>query len=108
MSSRAADKDREGRRSSRVTQAAAEQDRAAGGRDRRRVRLGSDVTAIGSIELKRPWKPSAATYAYLRYSQGGRTVTRYVGKATATTREEALRLGWELAHSKGLLDQRPQ
>jgi DNA mismatch endonuclease, patch repair protein len=92
-------------RSSRAARAA-EQDRAAGGRDRRRVQLGDDETAIGSIELKRPWKPSEATYAYLRYSQGGRTVTRYVGKATATTREEALRLGWALAHAKGLLDQR--
>jgi hypothetical protein len=85
---------------------AAEQDQAAGGRKRREVRLTDEQTAIGSIELKQPSKPRGATYAYLRYSQGGRTVTLYVGKAAADTRAEALSLGWRLAHAKGLLDQR--
>jgi len=86
---------------------AAEQDQAAGGRERRRVQLGGGETALGSIELKQPWKPRGRIYAYLRYSHHGRTITKYVGNATATTREEALRLGWRIVHAKGLLDQRP-
>jgi len=86
---------------------AAEQDQAAGGRERRRVQLGGGDTALGSIELKQVWKPRGGTYAYLRYSHRGRTINRYVGNATAATREEALRLGWQAAHARGLLDQRP-
>jgi DNA mismatch endonuclease (patch repair protein) len=85
----------------------AEQDQAAGGRERRRVQLGGGETALGSIELKQPWKPRGRIYAYLRYSHRGRTITKYVGNATATTREQALRLGWRIVHAKGLLDQRP-
>jgi DNA mismatch endonuclease (patch repair protein) len=86
---------------------AAEQDQAAGGRERRQVQLGGGKTALGSIELKQPWKRGGRTYAYLRYSDRGRTVNRYVGSATAATRQEALRLGWQAAHAKGLLNQRP-
>jgi DNA mismatch endonuclease, patch repair protein len=85
----------------------AEQDQAAGGRERRRVQLGDSESALGSIELKQPWKPRGRIYAYLRYSHRGRTITKYVGSASAATREEALKLGWRIAHEKGLLDQRP-
>lgn len=80
----------------------AQQDRAAGGRDRRLLPLPSGRCATASIELKL-WKDSRRVYAYLRHQQDGRTVSRYVGEATAPTREEALARAWRLARAKGLL-----
>jgi hypothetical protein len=43
-------------------------------------------------------------YAYLRYSVGGKTITKYVGDATADSRPAALRKAWRQARDKGLLD----
>lgn len=83
-------------------QHAAEQDRAAGGRSARTVRLLDGGTATASIRLQRLPK-SRRVYAYLRYSVDGRTKTRYAGDATANTRERALRQAWTDARKRGLL-----
>lgn len=80
----------------------AEQDEAAGGRRRRRISLGDGRTATASISLKH-MPGSRRVYGYLRYSVGGKTITKYVGDATASTREQALRRAWREAHRKGLL-----
>ena len=79
----------------------AEQDRAAGGRKRRGVRLSEGRWATASVELKRLPK-GRRVYGYLRYSDGGRTVNRYIGEVTAESREAALKRAWDLAHEKGL------
>ena len=78
-----------------------EQNDAAGGRDRRSVPLSDGATALASICLRLPPK-SRRIYAYLRWSERGRTRERYVCEATAATRAENLVLAWEHAHTKGL------
>lgn len=78
---------------------AAEQDAAAGGRGRRQLRLPGGGLATGSIRLKHLPK-SRRVYAYLRYSSDGKTITQYVGDATAPTRPEALRKAWRLARQR--------
>lgn len=85
-----------------VSEARAEQDRAAGGHERRLIRLSDKATeALASVELKRP-PNSRRIYAYLRWSQEGRTINRYLGEVTATTRSQALAQGWEHARKRGL------
>jgi hypothetical protein len=81
---------------------AAEQDEAAGGRDRRQVRLPGGGSATASIRLK-CFPNSRRVYAYLRYSLAGKTVTKYVGDVTAPSRLEALRKAWGLARQKSLV-----
>jgi hypothetical protein len=43
-------------------------------------------------------------YAYLRYSVAGKTLTLYVGDATADCREDALQLAWSTVHKRKLLN----
>lgn len=81
---------------------AAEQDRAAGGRDARAVPLRGGGFALASVELKL-WSKSRRLYTYLRHQEGGRTVSRYIGQVRATDRENALRDAWKEARAKGLL-----
>jgi hypothetical protein len=59
-------------------------------------------TATASIRLQRLPK-SRRVYAYLRYSVDGKTITKYVGDATAGTRDRALRDAWAEAHERGLM-----
>jgi DNA mismatch endonuclease (patch repair protein) len=83
-------------------QHAAEQDKAAGGRAARAVRLLNGGTATASIRLHRLPK-SRRVYAYLRYSVDGKTRTKYAGDATADTRAKALEQAWEQAQDSGLM-----
>ena len=79
----------------------AEQDRAAGGRKQREIRLSNGRWSTASVELKRLPK-GRRVYGYLRYADGGRTVNRYIGEVTAGSRDAALKRAWNLAHEKGL------
>jgi len=63
------------------------------------------LTPCESLPPPEPFT-GAGLYAYLRYSVGGKTVTTYVGDATAETRAEALRKAWRAACGKGLLKPR--
>jgi DNA mismatch endonuclease, patch repair protein len=87
------------------SQHAAEQDKAAGGRAARAIRLLDGRTATASIRLQHLPK-SRRVYAYLRYSVDGKTITKYIGDATAKTREEALKQAWDQAHSGSLMTER--
>jgi len=80
--------------------AVAEQDEAAGGREKRRVHLGHGGTALASIELK--FLGGRRIYAYVRYMKDGRTVSCYVGEAEGKTREERLQAAWRQATKAGL------
>jgi DNA mismatch endonuclease (patch repair protein) len=80
---------------------AAEQDRAAGGSQRRAIRLKDGRVARGSVWFKRT---DGFAYAYLRYTEGGRSRVRYIGPVTASNREEALREAWAEVHGRGLAD----
>jgi DNA mismatch endonuclease (patch repair protein) len=86
-------------------QHAAEQDKAAGGRAARAVKLLEGGTATASIRLKHLPK-SRRVYAYLRYSVDGHTRTKYAGDATADTRAKALRQAWKQAQTGGLMTER--
>ena len=72
------------------TTAAIEQDKAAGGKDRRllRTRSGEIFTASLSIDGKQ------SNRLTLRFKTGGHTVQRPIGVVSAPTRFETHRLGW--------------
>lgn len=81
---------------------AAEQDRAAGGSDRRWVDLGDGRKARASVALKLLPR-TRRIRAYLRWSDRGRSPTRYLGEVGHETRAANLAEGWRLAWDKGLL-----
>lgn len=81
---------------------AAEQDRAAGGRDRRLVEVETGLFARASVELKL-LPNTRRVRAYLRWSDRGRSPSRYLGEVSHATRAENLAEGWNLAWAKGLL-----
>jgi hypothetical protein len=81
-----------------------EQDRAAGGRDRRQVELGHGKRATASVTLTH-LGASSAVYAYLRLRIAGRDIARYIGVVTAAeNRFSALQSAWQHVHERGLLD----
>lgn len=77
---------------------AAEQDRAAGGRARRMVPA-TEGPAVASVALRRK-RDGRRIYAYLRWSDHGRTVERYVGEVDRSTRAGNLAQAWKLASEK--------
>ncbi|WP_134653705.1 DNA mismatch endonuclease Vsr [Streptomyces sp. H23] len=83
-----------------------EQDRAAGGRDRRAVALGDGRYARASIALKL-YRRTRRIRAYLRWSQDGCTRERYVCEVDRTTRGENLAEAWRQAREMGLVSDRP-
>lgn len=79
------------------------QDIAAGGEEFRRIQLanGAVVTAsVAAEELPNGYQK----WGYLRFKTEGRTTRCYLGKVTAETIEESLRIGWELARQKRVLE----
>jgi len=87
-------------------QRAEEQDQAAEGRDRRIVRLSDGRLATASIAL-RVQPRRRRVYAYLRWSDDGRTVERYVGEAHHATRAANLAEAWRRAQETGSTGQPP-
>src|SRR5262245_57695801 len=77
-----------------------EQDRAAGGRARRRVSLNDRRDGLASVALL---QHHHAVFAYLRFTEDSKTVTRYIGPVKGRTRDAALREAWRAARSSGLL-----
>jgi DNA mismatch endonuclease (patch repair protein) len=82
-------------------QRAAEQDAAAGGRERRRVRRVDGPIVVASVALRLPSR-SRRVYAYLRWTGPNRvTYERYLGDVSETdNREAALRMAWSVAHGE--------
>lgn len=80
----------------------AEQDRAAGGHDRRLVDLGGGRTARASVELK-VFRNTRRIRAYLRWSAGGKSPETYLGEVCETTRARNLAVGWRMAFEQELL-----
>ena len=70
-----------------------EQDRAAGGAERRQLAVLDGAVVQASVAV-RTFKKSRQLYGYLQFKHCGKTVTRYIGKVTAETRAEALGIGW--------------
>ncbi|WP_232074795.1 very short patch repair endonuclease [Phytohabitans suffuscus] len=91
-----------GRRGRSRKAAAAEQDRAAGGPDRRWVDLDGGRKARASVELKLLPR-TRRIRAYLRWSDRGRSPARYLGEVHHLTRAENLAEGWGFARAQNLL-----
>jgi hypothetical protein len=82
---------------------AIEQDLAAGGRRRRRIRLknGDEVTVSMSLrKTKDDWFSVT-----LRFKRSGMTFQRSVGKLPDAPRDELLRSAWELARENRVVEQ---
>lgn len=85
---------------------AAEQDRAARGRHRRYVDVGDGRYALASVELK-VLPHTRRIRAYLRWSDKGRSPTRYLGQVNQDSRTKNLAAAWEVAIDKGLVTSPP-
>jgi len=79
----------------------AEQDRAAGGRDRRLVDLGKGRTALASVELK-VFPQTRRIRAYLRWSDKGKSPVKYLGEVSEESRLQNLALAWQMAFEQQL------
>lgn len=83
-------------------QRATEQDHAAGGRELRVVTLSEGGTAVASVYLRVPPK-ARRIYAYLRWSEKGATVERYIGEVGEASRIDNLARAWGIVRERGLL-----
>ncbi|MFI6214683.1 very short patch repair endonuclease [Nocardia brasiliensis] len=81
---------------------AAEQDQAAGGRNRRMVAIPERKFARASISL-RLYRRTRRIRAYLRWSEDGVTKERYVCEVNQGTRRANLSAAWRCAWEMGLL-----
>ncbi|WP_416562980.1 DNA mismatch endonuclease Vsr [Nocardia testacea] len=80
----------------------AEQDDAADGRENRVVELGNGRTALASIELKL-YPRTRRIRAYIRWSDGGRTVSRYICEVDSVTRQENLVRAWNAVRERRII-----
>jgi DNA mismatch endonuclease (patch repair protein) len=71
---------------------AAEQDQAAGGRENRIITLGGQAV-LASVALRRK-RDGRRVYAYLRWSDHGRTAERYLGEVDRSARTANLAQAW--------------
>ena len=81
-----------------------EQDDAAGGPERRELRLADETIVMASVAARRYARTPNQCYGYLQFKAHGKTVTKYIGRVTAESRAESLRLGWELLRSRKLAE----
>ena len=81
-----------------------EQDRAAGGAERRKMKIRSGDVVIVSLAISGTGvkTPHGIT---LRFKSGGLTVSRPVGKVEGDTRFELLRRGWEKVREEKIAEQ---
>jgi DNA mismatch endonuclease (patch repair protein) len=77
-----------------------EQDRAAGGHANRMVSA-TEGLAVASVALRRK-RDGRRIYAYLRWSDLGHTVERYIGEVDRPTRAANLGQAWRLVIDKDL------
>lgn len=77
----------------------AEQDTAAGGRAARRIALAGGGSALASVAL-RVLPQGRRVYAYLRWSEEGRTREKYIGEVTGADRQTNLTQAWEGARAR--------
>ena len=84
----------------------AEQDLAAGGRENRIIALG-DHAVLASVALRRK-RDGRRVYAYLRWSDHGRTAERYLGEVSQATRAANLAQAWRMAAAPDSLGRAPR
>ena len=76
-----------------------EQDEAVGGPERRELRLADGTIVMASVAARRYARAPYQCYGYLQFKAHGKTVTKYIGRVTAESLAESLRLAWELLRS---------
>jgi len=81
-----------------------EQDEASGGRQYRELRLEDGTVVVVSVAARRYARTPDQSYGYLQFKTNGKTVTKYIGRVTAESRAESLRMGWELLRSRKLAE----
>jgi DNA mismatch endonuclease (patch repair protein) len=79
-----------------------EQDRAAGGRGQRMVRVGDNRLALASVSL-RVYPNTRRIRAVLRWSQDGKSPERYLGEVNHDSRAMNLAEAWRQARASGLV-----
>lgn len=87
-----------------MTNGKREQDDAAGGAKLRELRLADGSIVMASVAARRYARKPNQCYGYLQFKSHGKTVTKYIGRVTAESRAESLRLGWELLCSRDLVE----
>ena len=81
-----------------------EQDTAAGGEDFRRLLIEEGKVAIASVAVRIYARTPNRSYGYLQFKAHGKTVTKYIGSVTANTKDESLRIGWELLRQRNIAE----
>lgn len=87
-----------------MRQSQREQDEAADGLERRKLRLADGTVVLASVAVRRYQRTPNQCYGYLQFKTNGKTVTKYIGRVTAESRAESLRMGWELLRSRKLAE----
>lgn len=85
----------------------AEQDKAAGGRQRRTLTRSDGSTAHAWVRLVLK-KRARRIYGFLAWSEEGRRQELFLAEATARTRTENLALMWSRVHELNLLQPEPR
>lgn len=79
------------------------QDLAAGGVERRKIRVADGTIATASVSVQ-VFPKGKQHWAYLRFKVDGKTWRKYIGNVTAESHEQSLKLGWELARDRAFLE----
>lgn len=83
-----------------MTLATIEQDKAAGGVERRKIRIKSGDVVTASLSVTGTVSPYRAV---LRF-KSGLTVQRPIGKIVAESRFEALKAGWKMLREEKMME----
>lgn len=86
-----------------MTNGKREQDDAVGGPVWRELRLADGTVVTASVAARR-YRRTNQLYGYLQFKSHGKTVTKHIGRVTAESRAESLRMGWELLCSRNLIE----
>jgi len=86
-----------------LTHAKLTQDLAAGGNEFRKLKLRDGTIVTASVSL-RSFTRSKELWAYMQFKVNLKTVTKYIGKVSADSRFESLRLGWAAIHSRKIAE----
>lgn len=89
-------------RPSRNRQAALEQDEAAGGLELRKMY--TKTRDVVTVSLAVDPLSGGASRVFLRFKWGGGTVQRSVGRVSASSRSEALKLGWRMIREQKIVE----
>ena len=80
-----------------------EQDVAAGGASNRRLTTEDGRTYVASLAIKK-FSNGHQLWGYLQLKINGKTRNFYVGKVSAESRAESLKIGWSLAKKKQIIE----